>query len=129
MESHSEVNRIHCSLAAAELLKVQCPEMPLNDRGEIRIKGKGEMHTFWVNETRMATKQEEPPMNVRQYLKDFLEETNKMEPVIEESNEFGTANRSGKLQEQQPPPKFDPKFDIEAPPPKLSAPAYTRLTL
>lgn len=120
MESNSKVNRIHCSLAAAELLKVQCPEVPLNYRGEIRIKGKGEMHTFWVSETPVDTKQE-PPINVRQYLKEFLEEANKMEPLIEESGEFGMANRL-RLHEQKP----VPKFDIEAPPapPEAFQPTY-----
>jgi class 3 adenylate cyclase len=50
MESNSKVNRIHCSSAAAEILMEQHPDMPLKSRGLIHIKGKGEMHTFWVNE-------------------------------------------------------------------------------
>ena len=50
MESNSKVNRIHCSSDAAELLRIQCPELPLKSRGLVNIKGKGEMHTFWVNE-------------------------------------------------------------------------------
>jgi len=50
MESNSEANRIHCSKAAAKLLHRQCPSLPLKSRGVIRIKGKGDMHTFWVNE-------------------------------------------------------------------------------
>lgn len=51
MESNSKVNRIHCSGDAAEFLKRQCPEMPLKCRGVIPIKGKGDMLTFWVNES------------------------------------------------------------------------------
>ena len=50
MESNSQANRIHCSKNAADCLKVQYPELPLRSRGNISIKGKGEMHTFWVNE-------------------------------------------------------------------------------
>lgn len=51
MESNSKANRIHCSKAAAKLLHMQCPHMPLVSRGEISIKGKGAMHTYWVNES------------------------------------------------------------------------------
>jgi hypothetical protein len=32
------------------LLKEQYPELPLKSQGLISIKGKGEMHTYWVNE-------------------------------------------------------------------------------
>jgi hypothetical protein len=52
MESNSKSNRINCSRASADLLKVQCPDMPLRSRGKITIKGKGEMHTYWVNDNR-----------------------------------------------------------------------------
>eukprot|EP00980_Cylindrotheca_fusiformis_P023348 scaffold10399_cov113-Cylindrotheca_fusiformis.AAC.8 len=50
MESNSKANRIHCSLASAEILAKQCPSLPVKSRGLIPIKGKGEMHTCWVNE-------------------------------------------------------------------------------
>ncbi|GKY96362.1 hypothetical protein MPSEU_000595800 [Mayamaea pseudoterrestris] len=50
MESNSRENRIHCSDAAAKILKEQCPDMRLQNRGKIKIKGKGEMRTWWVNE-------------------------------------------------------------------------------
>jgi hypothetical protein len=50
MESNSKANRIHCSSAAAELLSKQAPELPLRSRGLIPIKGKGHIHTYWVNE-------------------------------------------------------------------------------
>jgi class 3 adenylate cyclase len=50
MESNSKSNRIHCSCASAEILAAQSPSMPLKSRGLIPIKGKGEMHTFWINE-------------------------------------------------------------------------------
>ena len=49
MESNSEVNRIHCSEAAANLLIVQKPDLSLTSRGLINVKGKGLMQTFWVN--------------------------------------------------------------------------------
>mmetsp|Transcript_4349 Transcript_4349/g.10184 ORF Transcript_4349/g.10184 Transcript_4349/m.10184 type:complete len:1294 (+) Transcript_4349:125-4006(+) len=50
MESNSKVNRIHCSSEAADILVKQYPEIPIRSRGLIAIKGKGEMHTYWVNE-------------------------------------------------------------------------------
>ena len=50
MESNSKMNSIHCSEAAAELLRKQHPSMPLECRGEILVKGKGVMTTFWVLE-------------------------------------------------------------------------------
>ena len=50
MESNSEQNRIHCSDDAALLLKLQSPTLRLNPRGQIEVKGKGMMNTFWVNE-------------------------------------------------------------------------------
>jgi len=50
MESNSKENRIHCSARAAGLLLVQVPELNLEHRGRINVKGKGEMRTFWVNE-------------------------------------------------------------------------------
>ena len=54
MESNSEMNRIHCSQETAKLLSVQCPELPLKSRGKLKIKGKGFMNTFWVNEESKA---------------------------------------------------------------------------
>ncbi len=50
MESNSEANRIHCSERSATFLRDQSPEMPILRRGWIKVKGKGEMETFWVNE-------------------------------------------------------------------------------
>lgn len=49
MESNSAPNRIHCSDSSAELLKEQHPNLLLNPRGPIEVKGKGDMETFWVN--------------------------------------------------------------------------------
>ena len=49
MESTSNVNRIHSSEESAVLLKKQFPEVDLESCGLIPIKGKGEMHIFWVN--------------------------------------------------------------------------------
>jgi len=50
MESNSLKNRIHCSEIAESFLRAQSPRMPVTSRGLVPIKGKGEMHTFWVNE-------------------------------------------------------------------------------
>jgi len=49
MESNSLCMRIQCSDRAAEVLREQCPELPLESRGTIPIKGKGEMATFFIN--------------------------------------------------------------------------------
>jgi class 3 adenylate cyclase len=46
MESNSTMNRINCSSHAAELLRLQWPDLPLRDRGEISIKGKGKMRCY-----------------------------------------------------------------------------------
>jgi len=48
MESNSIKNRIHCSDRAAKLLMRQAPLLPLICRGSIKIKGKGEMVTYFV---------------------------------------------------------------------------------
>lgn len=50
MESNSFSQKIQCSEASAELLKVQAPEIPLTKRGKIAVKGKGNMTTYWVGE-------------------------------------------------------------------------------
>jgi len=50
MESNSHPRRIQVSERTANLIKVQCPEIKLLYRGEIHVKGKGEMKTYWVNE-------------------------------------------------------------------------------
>jgi hypothetical protein len=55
MESTSKVDSIHCSRASAEFLQIQYPTLPLKCRGEIMVKGKGTMTTFWVNHEEGAT--------------------------------------------------------------------------
>lgn len=49
-ESNSESNRINCSERAAKILKQQSSTVSLTSRGEVFIKGKGNMECFWVNE-------------------------------------------------------------------------------
>jgi guanylate cyclase len=58
MESNSKENHIHCSARAAGLLLMQWPELVLEHRGRINIKGKGEMRTFWVNEPRVLARRQ-----------------------------------------------------------------------
>ncbi len=48
MESNSEAGKIHCSERAATILRQQSPNIVLEPRGKITVKGKGEMFTFWV---------------------------------------------------------------------------------
>jgi len=50
MESNSEPSRVHCSGRSEELLRIQAPEISVKCRGEINVKGKGTMETFWVGE-------------------------------------------------------------------------------
>jgi class 3 adenylate cyclase len=51
LEATSDANRIHCSDIAARFLGEQCSEFPLCERGYIPVKGKGNIMTYWVNET------------------------------------------------------------------------------
>eukprot|EP00043_Microstomoeca_roanoka_P017580 m.184170 g.184170 ORF g.184170 m.184170 type:complete len:1326 (+) comp16663_c4_seq1:290-4267(+) len=48
MESNSVKNRIHMSEAAADLLRKQAPQLELESRKPMQIKGKGKMHTFFL---------------------------------------------------------------------------------
>ena len=48
MESNGEANRIHCSAAVANIL-LASGKYVLTERGEIPIKGKGIMTTFWLD--------------------------------------------------------------------------------
>jgi class 3 adenylate cyclase len=50
MESTSQENRIQCSDRSAGILSLDYPEIRLASRGHIKVKGKGEIHTYWVNE-------------------------------------------------------------------------------
>eukprot|EP00592_Proboscia_alata_P011203 CAMPEP_0194365924 /NCGR_PEP_ID=MMETSP0174-20130528/13911_1 /TAXON_ID=216777 /ORGANISM="Proboscia alata, Strain PI-D3" /LENGTH=1196 /DNA_ID=CAMNT_0039140815 /DNA_START=168 /DNA_END=3758 /DNA_ORIENTATION=- len=50
MESNSLPGRIHCSQIVAEQLAMQDPGIAVIYRGCIGIKGKGDMHTYWVEE-------------------------------------------------------------------------------
>eukprot|EP00193_Tetraselmis_chui_P010175 CAMPEP_0177787940 /NCGR_PEP_ID=MMETSP0491_2-20121128/21814_1 /TAXON_ID=63592 /ORGANISM="Tetraselmis chuii, Strain PLY429" /LENGTH=154 /DNA_ID=CAMNT_0019309431 /DNA_START=203 /DNA_END=667 /DNA_ORIENTATION=+ len=54
MESNSEINRVHCSAASASLIDKTADEefyehADLELRGDLLIKGKGRMTTYWVN--------------------------------------------------------------------------------
>jgi guanylate cyclase len=48
MESTSLPGHIQCSDRAAGLLREQAPDISLKYRGEIKVKGKGDMHTYWL---------------------------------------------------------------------------------
>lgn len=49
MESNSAEGRILCSRASATLLMSQAKEMIIELRGEIPVKGRGNMATYWVS--------------------------------------------------------------------------------
>jgi len=50
MESNSLPGRIQCTERSARILAKQCPSIPISPRGDIHIKGKGDMTCFWINE-------------------------------------------------------------------------------
>jgi class 3 adenylate cyclase len=49
MESNSSQNRILCSMASADILREQSGTFNISYRGEIPVKGKGDMTTYWIN--------------------------------------------------------------------------------
>merc|ERR1712045_402496 len=49
MESNSIVNQIHLSESTAKLINSQSPELKTKYRGEINVKGKGLMRTYWLS--------------------------------------------------------------------------------
>jgi len=57
MESHSLPGRIQCSDSAARCMSghIEGSGIEIRCRGEIEIKSKGEMTTFWVRQTRQRT--------------------------------------------------------------------------
>jgi len=56
MESHSEPWKIHISEKFANSIS-QYPEFKLMPRGEINIKGKGLMQTYWLEKANFSTKE------------------------------------------------------------------------
>lgn len=50
MESNSIKNKIHSSESSAELIKIQDPSIQVRPRGTISVKGKGDMHTYWISD-------------------------------------------------------------------------------
>merc|ERR1712146_119719 len=48
MESNSEKGRVHLSKPAADLVKEQDVNLNLVSCGKVTIKGKGQMHTYWL---------------------------------------------------------------------------------
>jgi serine/threonine protein kinase len=49
MESNSSQNRILCSMASADILREQSGKFIITHRGEIPVKGKGNMATYWID--------------------------------------------------------------------------------
>jgi class 3 adenylate cyclase len=52
MESNSSSGKILCSETSAELMKQTGTDLHVNLRGDIDVKGKGQMKTFWVSAPR-----------------------------------------------------------------------------
>jgi len=49
MESNSKPGMVNCSSESAALLREQAPHLELINRGEIEVKGKGKMTTYFVH--------------------------------------------------------------------------------
>lgn len=69
MESNSEKNRIHCSENSALLLREQCPKIRIFPRGEIEVKGKGMMNTFWVHTEGSLSSKDSKDGKIRKFMK------------------------------------------------------------
>jgi len=54
MESHGEAGRVHCSAAVYEALKDSKDSFAFEERGEMEIKGKGTMRTYFIEQVRRA---------------------------------------------------------------------------
>lgn len=50
LESTGVAGRIQCSQASANLLWQQDQHIRITSRGRLEVKGKGKMHTYWVND-------------------------------------------------------------------------------
>ncbi|XP_055340399.1 atrial natriuretic peptide receptor 1-like [Paramacrobiotus metropolitanus] len=48
--ANSEADKIQLSLPTAEILREHFPEIQLEPRGVIHLKGRGEMQTFWLQQ-------------------------------------------------------------------------------
>lgn len=59
MESNSTANRILCSERSYELLKQQAPHIKTKKRGKIQVKGKGDMHVYWVGDNLLKQQQQD----------------------------------------------------------------------
>jgi len=49
MESHGEPLKVHISEKTKEVLEVNFPNFKITPRGEIEVKGKGIMTTYWLD--------------------------------------------------------------------------------
>ncbi|XP_075013793.1 guanylate cyclase soluble subunit beta-2-like [Calonectris borealis] len=56
MESHGVPSKIHLSSSAYQCLK--CKNFEMTERGEIEVKGKGKMHTYFLIRNKTATENE-----------------------------------------------------------------------
>mmetsp|Transcript_34524 Transcript_34524/g.38677 ORF Transcript_34524/g.38677 Transcript_34524/m.38677 type:complete len:795 (-) Transcript_34524:64-2448(-) len=72
MESNSQKNRIHCSEASASLLRKQCPKIRIFPRGEIEVKGKGSMDTFWIHTEGSCSSKDAKNGKIRNFMKSVL---------------------------------------------------------
>ena len=68
MESTSQENRIHCSEKVAALLREQGAANILTEsRGDVYIKGKGKMNTYWIQSNDSQSVSEPKSTIVEQY--------------------------------------------------------------
>ena len=89
MESNSTANRILCSERSYELLKEQAPQIKTKKRGKIQVKGKGDMHVYWVGDNLLKAHglhYVTPPVGKVAFAEDFSEKTNEYPAVELESS-------------------------------------------
>ena len=65
MESHGEPFKIHMSASTANILKT-FPSFKIEQRGELDIKGKGKMVTYWLVGEDVPEKQKKVTLNYRE---------------------------------------------------------------
>ena len=108
MESNSLPNRIHCSERSAELLRQQCPEIHMSCRGTIKVKGKGEMTTYWVHKQAGRISHVETTRTSNESF--LLPRMNSLEPTVEDvSKEQMTDHEAAVI---PPPSSSSPRVSI-----------------
>jgi class 3 adenylate cyclase len=104
MESHGEPMKVHCSQQTAERIQL---DFELQFRGEMDIKGKGKMSTYFVqSEMPHSRYRSVLPQDIGQWRDRFTSERGSMGPITE-----GGEKEIGGLVTQEPPVETDDDDD------------------